>query len=54
MLAVAEAWGHAPAQAALSQSLREEEDMAGWIDAHLKETTLTYLQRSEAGQTAGR
>jgi ferritin-like metal-binding protein YciE len=54
LLTLADATGHTAAQAALTQSLREEEDMAGWIDDHLKDTTLRFLRRSEAGETAGR
>ncbi|HEY0418209.1 MAG TPA: ferritin-like domain-containing protein [Acetobacteraceae bacterium] len=53
LLTLAEATGHGAAMTALKQSLGEEEAMAGWIDAHLSQTTLTYLRRSEAGQTAG-
>ena len=53
LLALAEAVGHGAGAAPLTQSLREEEAMAQWIDEHLKPTTLRFLERSMAGQTAG-
>ena len=53
LLALAEAVGHGAAASALTQSLREEEAMAQWIDEHLKPTTLRFLQRSIAGEKAG-
>ena len=54
LLALAEATGHTTAIAPLKQSLGEEEAMAQWIDDHIGPTTLTYLQRSASGMTAGR
>lgn len=54
LLTLAEAVGHGAAQRALTESLREEEDMARWIDDHIGDTTLGYLRRYEAGETAGR
>lgn len=54
LVTLAEATGHSTAMPGLRQSLREEEAMARWIDEHIKPTTLRFLERSEAGQTAGR
>lgn len=54
LLTLADATGHAAATSALKQSLAEEEAMARWIDEHLGPTTLKYLERRVAGQTAGR
>ncbi len=53
LLTMAEITGHAAAKSALQQSLREEEDMAKWIDDHIAETTRTFAARSEARETAG-
>jgi ferritin-like metal-binding protein YciE len=53
LLTLAEAVGHAQAATALTQSLKEEEAMAQWIDDHLKPTTLKFLERSLAGEKAG-
>ena len=54
LLTLADATGHGTAISALRQSLGEEEAMAKWIDEHLADTTLKFLARSTAGQTAGR
>lgn len=54
LITLAEATGHTMAMSGLRQSLQEEEAMARWIDEHIKPTTLRFLERSEAGQTAGR
>jgi ferritin-like metal-binding protein YciE len=54
LLTLADITGHGAAMAALKQSLSEEEAMAAWINDHLAETTKLFVQRSEAGQTAGR
>ncbi|MFL5287993.1 MAG: ferritin-like domain-containing protein [Rhodopila sp.] len=54
LLTLAELTGHSSAMSALKQSLSEEEAMAQWIDAHLAETTRTYVSRNAAGVTAGR
>ncbi len=54
LLTLAEATGHSAATSALKQSLSEEQSMAQWIDDHLADTTLKFLERSVAGQTAGR
>lgn len=53
LITLAEAVQHSAALQLLGQSLREEQAMAQWIADHLKETTLTFLQRSEQGQKAG-
>ncbi|MBV9538618.1 MAG: ferritin-like domain-containing protein [Acidisphaera sp.] len=53
LLILAEATGHGGAQQLLTQSLREEQNMAQWIDDNLKSTTLRFLQRSERGERAG-
>jgi ferritin-like metal-binding protein YciE len=54
LLTLADLTGHAAANSALKQSLAEEEAMAAWIDDHLAATTRRFVQRSEAGETAGR
>ena len=53
LLSLVDAAGQGAARPALEQSLKEELDMAAWIDAHIGETTLRFLQRSAAGVTAG-
>ncbi|HJS84250.1 MAG TPA: ferritin-like domain-containing protein [Acetobacteraceae bacterium] len=53
LLTLAEATGHDRAKLALTESLREEERMAQWIQDHIGPTTLRYVERSAAGQTAG-
>ena len=53
LLTLSDAVGRGSDQGALKQSLGEELDMAQWIDQHLADTTLRYLQRSEAGLKAG-
>ncbi|MDQ2803269.1 MAG: ferritin-like domain-containing protein [Pseudomonadota bacterium] len=53
LLALSDAVGRAADQPALKQSLGEEIDMAQWLDQHLADTTLRFLQRSEAGLKAG-
>jgi ferritin-like metal-binding protein YciE len=54
LLTLADITGHSAAMSVLKQSLSEEEAMAAWINDHLAETTKLFVQRSEAGQTAGR
>jgi ferritin-like metal-binding protein YciE len=49
LIILADAVGHTNAIELLGQSLAEEEAMAQWIDDHLKDTTLTFLARSERG-----
>lgn len=53
LLTLAEAVQHSEAARLLSLSLAEEQAMAQWIADHLQQMTLTFLQRSEQGQTAG-
>lgn len=53
LIAIAEVVGHDEALRVLGQSLAEEQAMAQWIHDHLRETTLTFLRRSERGETAG-
>lgn len=53
LLSLADAIGQSSAKTALNQSLREEESMAQWIADHIGPTTLRYVERTEAGQTAG-
>jgi ferritin-like metal-binding protein YciE len=40
------------AEASLRASLREEEDMAKWIDDHVNDVTLAYLAKEERDQAA--
>lgn len=49
LITVAEATGHDAALAPLQQTLREEQDMARWVDEHLREITLKYLSIEERG-----
>ncbi len=53
LLSLTDASGQSNATTALTQSLREEEDMAQWIDSHLADTTMRFVQRSAAGEKAG-
>jgi ferritin-like metal-binding protein YciE len=53
LLVLSEAVGRGSDEAVLKRSLAEELDMAQWIDLHLADTTLRFLQRSEAGLKAG-
>jgi ferritin-like metal-binding protein YciE len=53
LLTLAEAAGHAAGPSALRQSLQEEQSMAQWIADHIAPTTLRYVERTAAGQTAG-
>lgn len=53
LIVMSDTVGQQDAQAALKQSLSEEVSMAEWIDQHLSETTLRFMQRSAAGQKAG-
>ena len=52
LIVLADELGHA-GKSLLETSLREEQRMAEWIDAHIGPTTLRFVQRSAAGQTAG-
>jgi ferritin-like metal-binding protein YciE len=53
LITIAETVQHQEAVRLLAVSLKEEQAMAQWIADHLAETTRTFLQRSEQGQTAG-
>ena len=53
LLTLSDALGRGSDQSALKQSLSEELDMAQWIDSHLGDTTMRFLQRSRAGEKAG-
>ncbi|HET8995449.1 MAG TPA: ferritin-like domain-containing protein [Acetobacteraceae bacterium] len=52
LLVLADTVGHAPAKAALTTSLKEEEAMALWIDSHIADTTRRFVERSAAGKSA--
>jgi ferritin-like metal-binding protein YciE len=52
LIAMSEHLGHPAGAVVASTSLREEERMAAWIDERIGTTTLTFLQRVEAGVTA--
>ena len=53
LITVAEAIGQSGAISALTTSLKEEQDMAAWIDSHIGPTTLRYIERSSSGAKAG-
>lgn len=53
LLTLADRLGHTAGLSALEASLREEQAMAKWIEEHIAPTTLRYVERSAAGQTAG-
>jgi ferritin-like metal-binding protein YciE len=53
LITIAEAVQHTDAIRLLGQSLKEEQAMAQWIDDHLKQVTVTFIQRSEQGEKAG-
>ena len=53
LITVADQIGQASALAALNTSLKEEIDMAQWIEAHIAPTTLRYVELSAAGAKAG-
>jgi ferritin-like metal-binding protein YciE len=52
LITMAEFLGDAQAAAAAHLSLAEEEHMAAWIDDHISSTTLAFLTRIKAGETA--
>lgn len=54
LLTMAEAVGDGAAIEPLQQSLREEQEMARWVDSHIGEVTLTYIERETAGLQAAR
>jgi ferritin-like metal-binding protein YciE len=53
LITLSQAVGQDSGVAALEQSLREEVAMAAWIEQHLADTTLQYLQRISSGLEAG-
>jgi ferritin-like metal-binding protein YciE len=53
LLTLADAAGHDRAKVALNESLREEEQMAQWIQDHIAPTVLRYVERTAAGMKAG-
>jgi ferritin-like metal-binding protein YciE len=53
LLSLTDVVGQDRAVTALQQSLKEEEEMAAFIDAHIGDTTMRYLERAAAGMTAG-
>jgi len=53
LLTLADMAGHIAGRTALEQSLREEKDMAAWIEEHLDSTTRRFVERSASGEKAG-
>jgi ferritin-like metal-binding protein YciE len=53
LLTLADLAGQDGARTALETSLREEEQMAAWIEEHIDATVRRYVERSASGQTAG-
>jgi ferritin-like metal-binding protein YciE len=54
LIAAAEKLGDVETKRALEDSVREEEEMAKWLEAHFSPITLQYLGREEAPKaTAG-
>jgi len=55
LLALANSPGHSAEMSllALAASLGEEKAVAEWIEQHIRPTTLKFVERSAAGQTAG-
>lgn len=53
LLTLADSLGHGAGMSALKTSLNEEKAMAEWIEQHISPTTLRFVERSAAGQTAG-
>jgi ferritin-like metal-binding protein YciE len=51
---MAEMGNEMPAVDLLKQSLHEEEEMAHWIDEHLRSLTMSYVERRERGIQADR
>ena len=54
LITIADAIGDSKGMSAAQSSLREEEEMAKWIDDHLAATTLQFLGRKQAGAKADR
>jgi ferritin-like metal-binding protein YciE len=53
LIQLADETGHREASQPLHETLREEQEMAQWIDGHLADVTHTYLERYVAGEKAG-
>jgi ferritin-like metal-binding protein YciE len=53
LLVLADSLGHSAGLSALRTSLNEEKAMAEWIEQHIRPTTLRFVERSAAGETAG-
>jgi ferritin-like metal-binding protein YciE len=53
LLTLADLAGQSGARTVLEASLREEEQMAAWIEEHIDPTVRRYVERSASGQTAG-
>ena len=53
LIQLADETGHSDAAEPLRETLREEQQMAQWIDGHLADVTHTYLHRYVADQRAG-
>ncbi|WP_127752497.1 MULTISPECIES: ferritin-like domain-containing protein [unclassified Devosia] len=54
LLALANHIGDTRAVELLTQNLREEQDMAAWLDQHIEPVTLQYAALREVGETAKR
>ncbi len=54
LIAMAEMGNEMPAVDLLKQSLHEEEEMAHWIDEHVRSLTMSYVERRERGIQADR
>jgi ferritin-like metal-binding protein YciE len=54
LITMAEAAGQNTAVSALRANLSEEENMAKWIEDHLRQVTETYLSLEQQGETAKR
>lgn len=52
LITMSEFLNHAVGTAAARTSLREEEEMAAWIDERIAPTTMTFLERVKTGVTA--
>ena len=52
LIAMSEFLDHPAGAAAARASLREEEQMAAWLDERIAPTTITFLERVQAGITA--
>jgi len=53
LLVLAASISHAAGKSLLETSLKEEQAMADWIEQQIGATTLRYVERTAAGETAG-